>query len=145
VIGVNTAISAEGEGVGFAIPINEVKQAVKDVEEVGRIVRPWLGVRFVMIDEAFAQENELSETHGALLVPGEFPDEPAVVPDSPAAAASLQVDDILLSIDGVDLTFEHSLAEAIRSHRPGDTVTITVKRGEETFDVEVTLAEFESN
>ncbi len=141
VVGVNTAVSAEGEGVGFAIPINEVKQAVKDVQDVGRIVRPWLGVRFVMLDEESAEEFGLVDARGALLAQGNR-GEPAVVPDSPADKAGLQEGDVVLSIDGEELSADHSLAEAIRSHTPGDSVTMTVKRGEETFDVDVVLAEF---
>jgi serine protease Do len=142
VVGVNTAISAEAEGVGFAIPINEVKQAVRDVQDVGRIVRPWLGVRFVMLDEEYAAAAGLSDTQGALVVPGPR-GEPAVVAGSPADHAGLLEGDVLLAIDGQALTVEDTLSKKVRSHRPGDVVTISVKRGEEMVEVAVTLAEFD--
>ncbi len=141
VIGVNTAISAEGEGVGFAIPINEVKQAVADVQEVGRILRPWLGVRFAMIDETLVEERSLTIDHGALIILGPR-GEPAVVPNSPASAADLREGDVILSVDGEELTEDRSLADAVRSRRPGDEVTLMVLREEETIQVVVTLAEF---
>ncbi|HBP00382.1 MAG: Protease Do [Candidatus Uhrbacteria bacterium GW2011_GWC2_41_11] len=142
VIGMNTAISAEGEGVGFAIPIEEVKQVVISVERFGHIVRPWLGVRFVMVTETMAEEQHLPVDQGAWLVPDEKTSDPAVIPKSPADIAGLKSGDIILRVNEKELDEEYTLADAIRTLEAGDAVMITVQRGEEIFDVQVTLTEF---
>ncbi|MBI4598823.1 trypsin-like peptidase domain-containing protein [Candidatus Uhrbacteria bacterium] len=141
VIGMNTAISAEGEGIGFAIPIREVVHAVDSVREHGRIVRPWLGVRFVMLTSERAVFHSLPVSEGAWIPPGE-PGAASVVPGSPADAADLRPNDVVTHLNGQVLSETYSLARAVRAFAPGDAVTLTVLRDGETFDVEVMLDEF---
>ncbi|MFH1253142.1 MAG: trypsin-like peptidase domain-containing protein [Candidatus Uhrbacteria bacterium] len=142
VIGMNTAINSEGQGLGFAIPINEVKQAVESVKQNGRIVRPYLGVRFLMIDKDYATAEKLSVNQGALIVAGSYVDELAVVPESPAAKAGLQEDDIILKVNDQELSDENSLSSVIRDYQPGEIIKMSVLRGEETVEVSVTLEEY---
>ncbi len=141
VIGINTAISEEGQLIGFAIPINTVKRIIESVKQTGRIVRPWLGVRYVMIDEDIAKENQLSVDYGAIIVRGERRTDLAVVPGSPADKAGLQENDIIFEINGARLSINHSLAQEIARHKPGDTITLKILRkgGEKT--VNITLEE----
>lgn len=68
VIGVNTAVASSGQGIGFAIPINDVKTIIRSVKKYGRIIRPYIGVRYMMLDTEAAQEREIDVEHGALLV-----------------------------------------------------------------------------
>lgn len=134
VIGINTAVSSSGEGIGFAIPINSAKKIVEDVIEFGRIVRPWLGVRYVMIDEDYATENELELTEGARVISGSGAFDFAVIPESPADLAGLQEDDIIVSINSELITEDNDLAKVINKYSPGDAVSLEVwRQGEYTF------------
>lgn len=142
VVGMNTAISSGAEGVGFAIPVNEVKTAVESVKKEGRIVRPWLGVRFTMLSKESAKARGLSVNEGALITSGQG--EGAVVSGSPAEQAGLKDGDIVIAVDDEKLTEENSLSKVIREHLPGDILKLTVLHGGETFELVVTLAEYEN-
>lgn len=142
VIGINTAVSFQGESVAFAIPINEAKRAVEDVQEFGRIVRPWLGVRYVLVSPEVGSEVEDWYEVGALIVSGSQPGEVGVFDGSPADLAGLRQDDVIIAVAGEPLSEERALGELISEYRPGDVVTLTILRGTESMDVDVTLAEY---
>lgn len=142
VIGINTAVSFRGESVAFAIPINEAKRAVEDIQEFGRIVRPWLGVRYVLVSPEVGSEVEGLYEVGALIVSGIQPGEVGVFDGSPADIAGLQADDVIIAVDGEKFSEERALAEIISEYRPGDVVTLTILRATETLEVEATLAEY---
>lgn len=144
VIGINTAVSYEGESVAFAIPINEAKQAVADVLEYGRIIQPWLGVRYVLVTPDASGETAGMYEIGAWVVAGDQPGEIAVFEDSPADNAGLQEGDIIIAVNGEDLTESVALAEAVSAYRPGDTITLRVLRGEEVIELEATLEEYQA-
>jgi S1-C subfamily serine protease len=133
VIGVNTAVSQNGQSLGFAIPINAVKRAVESVQKSGRIIRPWLGVRYVMIDEEMAKRETLPSSFGALILRGQTLKDLAVTPGSPADKAGLQENDIILEIQGQKLSDERSLASALANYAPGDEIELKiVHKGKET-------------
>lgn len=142
VIGINTAVSFQGESVAFAIPINEAKRAVADVQEFGRIVRPWLGVRYVLVTPEEGTQTEKRYEVGALIVTGSQPGEVGVFKGSPADLAGLKENDVIIAVEGERLSEERALAERISDYRPGDVVTLSILRGTEPLDVEVTLAEY---
>jgi serine protease Do len=142
VIGVNTAVSREGQLIGFAIPVNAAKRAVESVIAHGRIVRPWLGVRYVAVTDRIAKEEELSVDHGALIVRGATPADVAIVPDSPADRAGLQRDDVITAINGNPVTRERPLVNHIGRFKPGDEVTLTIVRNGDEIEKVVTLDEF---
>lgn len=142
VIGVNTAVSHDGQSVGFAIPVNELKKAVTDVERYGRIVRPWLGVRYAMLDEDLAKIEGIALTRGALIGSRTEGSETAVAENGPAFEAGLQNGDVILSVDGNALGDQLSLGSAIASYMPGQTITLRVLRGDKTITLEATLREF---
>ncbi|KPJ86027.1 hypothetical protein AMJ57_00875 [Parcubacteria bacterium SG8_24] len=140
-IGVNVAIVQGSENIGFALPIDDVRLAVDSVRQHGKILRPFLGVRYVMIDEEMAQENQLPVDYGALVVRGERQIDLAVTPGSPADLAGIVENDIILEVGGERLTQSHPLVVAIRGYRVGDTVTLKIlHKGQET-EVQVTLQE----
>lgn len=142
VIGINTAVSFQGESVAFAIPINEAKRAVQDVQEYGRIVRPWLGVRYVLVTppEEGVQASEYEV--GALIVSGTQPGEVGVFEGSPADLAGLKEDDIIFAVNEILLSEDSALAELVSKYRPGDVITISILRDNEHIDFDVTLAEY---
>lgn len=126
VIGINTAVSREGQLIGFAIPINSAKQVIDSVREHGEIVRPYLGVRYLMLNESIAEANGLSIKQGALIVRGDNRTDLAIVPGSPADKANLRENDIILEINSEALTEENSLAKVIAKYQPGDSLDLKI-------------------
>lgn len=142
VIGINTAISLEGQLIGFAIPINSAKKSIESVKKEGKITRPWLGVRYILLNEEIAKANNLKVNYGALIVRGRSAEELAVVPGSPANKAGLLENDIILELNNQRIDEEHPLAKEIAKYKPGDEVTLKVlSKGEEKI-VKVVLGEF---
>lgn len=140
VIGINTAVAGgTAQNIGFAIPINEVKSALDSVIARGNIVRPYIGVRYVMINESFAQRNNLGIKEGALLR-GDT-NTLAVVPNSPGAKAGLREGDIITKIDGQAITTDNPLQNVISKQKVGDTVAVTVYRDGREQDIKVKLEE----
>jgi len=130
VIGVNTAIASGAENIGFAIPINVVKEALLNFNQTGGFVRPYLGVAYRMISRDLAILNDLPE--GAYVQ--------QVVEESAAEKAGIQVEDILTKIDGKKLVDKDGgLAAVINKKKVGQTVTITLYRDGKTMDVKTTL------
>ena len=142
VIGVNTAIASGGQLIGFAIPINQAKEVIESVKKYGKVVYPFLGVRYVLIDESIAKKNNLPVDYGALIVRGENVTDLAVVPGSPADKAGLMENDIILEVQGEKVTKENNLGKLIRKHKPGDTIELKILRKGEEKTVEVTLDEY---
>ncbi|MBI4050398.1 MAG: trypsin-like peptidase domain-containing protein [Candidatus Doudnabacteria bacterium] len=141
VIGVNTAVSEQAQLIGFAIPINQVKKVISDVEEFGKVRRPFLGVRYRIVTESFAKQENLPVDYGALIVPGDTASEPAVVPGSAAAEAGFKSGDIILELDGVKITAENQLADILRKYNPGDRVILKILSGKTEKTASVILGE----
>lgn len=140
VIGINSAVASGAQNVGFAIPVNRMKKAIKDIEIHGKIVYPYLGVHYVIVNDEVKKANNLQVDHGALLIKGSS-GEPAVLAGSPAAKSGLKEGDVILEIGGKKINEGHTLAEAIQLKNVGDTVTLKVKRGIQDLNVEVKLEE----
>ncbi len=142
VIGINAAVSYDGQSVGFAIPVNDAKKIVDDIRQFGRIVRPWLGVRYLEVDAPLAEEEHLSVEYGVLVTYGyDRETEPAVAPGSPAEKAGLREGDVILSVNGQRLDDHDTLGTTISQYDPGETVTLRIARGDDGFDAKVTLEE----
>ena len=141
VIGVNVAVALGSENIGFALPANIASDIVDSVKETGRIVRPYIGVRYAMITPIFVEKNNLSVDYGALIARGETPDELAVMPGSPADKAGLVEGDIILEVDGAKLEGNTTLAKTIRKHKVGDNLNLKVLSKGNEKTVNVTLQE----
>ncbi|OGF20801.1 hypothetical protein A2316_03160 [Candidatus Falkowbacteria bacterium RIFOXYB2_FULL_38_15] len=142
VIGINTAVSGEGQLIGFTIPINVAKQAIESVKTNGKIVRPWLGVRYILLDETIAKNNHIEVSYGALVVRGKVDTDLAIIPGSPADKAGLVENDIILEINGQKIDGEHPLANEIAKHKIGEEIELKVlSKGKEKM-VKVSLEEF---
>ena len=142
VIGINTAINEAGQSIGFAIPSLVGRQVIDSVRTNGRIVRPWLGVRYVMIDKDYATQYKLQVDHGALIVKGETQNDPSVIPGSPAQKAGLEGGDIITAVDGKSVSVTMPLGRLISMHKPGDQITITLLRQGKEKTTIVTLDEY---
>ena len=143
VIGINTAIAANAQGIGFALPINDVISIIDSVKEHGKIVRPFLGVRFMMIDAKKAKELKIDVEGGALLVGNESEGEFAVVPGSPADKAGLKIKDVILEVDNEKITLENPLHIIIAKKQPSDVLKLKIWRSGEEMEMKVTLVEAE--
>ena len=141
VIGVNVATSSGGENISFSLPSNMVKVTVDSIRENGRIVQPYLGVRYVIIDEEYAKANNLSVTEGALVIRGDDGKSLAVVPGSPADKAGIEENDIITEVDDVKLDDMHPLASVLRQKAVGDTVRLKILHDGVEKTVSATLVE----
>ncbi len=133
VIGVNTAIAQEGQNIGFAIPSNVVKNLIETFNKNGgNFERPFIGVRYKMIDKQTAILNDVVE--GAYIV--------EVVPDSPAEKAGLQEEDIIIEFDGKKVQGDNDqiLAKMILEKKVGDRVNIKIWRNKEIKSLTLTLS-----
>jgi serine protease Do len=139
VIGINTAVVSGANNIGFSIPINNVKRDISSVKKSGKITSPFLGVRYIMLNEDVAKKEELSVSEGALVRGSE--DGPAVTKNSPADKAGILAEDIITEVGGVKVNKEHSLVSLIQRYNVGDTLALRVLRGEESLLIKVTLEE----
>ena len=138
VIGINTAVSTTAQGLGFAIPIDVAKPIMQQAIDGQDLARPWIGVYYTAISPAVAEAEDLPVDYGALLAT-DGGNASAIFPGSPAEAAGLRDGDIIVAIDGEQVTAERDLAMLILPHAPGDTVTLRVLRDNSTTEVELTL------
>jgi serine protease Do len=141
VVGINTAVSGEGQSIGFALPANDVKAALESYERGGKIVRPFLGVRYVQITKALKEEMNLARDYGVLLIRGASTADFAVIPGSPADRAGLKEGDIILEVDGKRVDEDHSLTQILKSYKPNDRISIKVYSGDSEKTIPITLGE----
>ena len=141
IIGINTAVASgeNAQNIGFAIPINQVKGALDSVKTRGVIVRPYIGVRYVMLTDSFAERNNLPVKQGALLRGDE--QTIAVISGSPAAKAGLREGDIITKINDKEITRDNPLQSVVVGFSPGDTVKVTYWRDGKEQAVDVKLEE----
>jgi Do/DeqQ family serine protease len=133
VIGVNTAIVAAGQGIGFAIPINMVKRVVDQLVDKGKVVRGWLGVALQPLSQDLAQSLGLAGTNGAVVG--------STITGSPAAQAGLQQGDVIVAYDKTPIEDYRHVQRLVAETRVGKSVTLQIVRKKQKMDVAVTIAE----
>ncbi len=125
VVGINTAIMESAHGIGFVIPINNAKPVMEILLTHGQIVRPTLKLVAVSVTPQLAFTNDLPVEHGVLVV--------KPVPGGPGEAAGLLADDVIVTFQGVQVADLHHLHALLERQKPGDTVELVVRRGDETI------------
>ena len=131
VVGIATATSQAGHGLGFAIPINMVRDVLEDLQEYGRVRRSWLGIYVAHLSPAIREELELPAEGGALLS--------RLVEDGPAEKAGLQPGDVFLALDGHPVDDAFHLSWLAATFGAAQTVDVTIQRGTEELTVPITL------
>jgi serine protease Do len=140
-IGVNVAMAQGAQNVGFALPINQVKKIIDQVKTQGKISTPYIGIRYVIVDDTIQKDNNLPFNYGALVVRGQRMTDLAVIPGSPADKAGIVENDIILNINGDKITADNQLADEVAKFNVGDVVTASVWHKGETKDYKITLEE----
>lgn len=139
VVGVNTLgipQSSNGQpiqGLFFAIPSNTVKTIIDKLIRDGEVVYPYMGVTAAAVTSQLVAQLDLRVNAGAIVAD--------VVPGGPAAAAGIEPNDVITAIDGTEIDVTTSLTEVLFKHQPGETVTVSVQRGDQRLDLEITLGE----
>lgn len=139
VIGVNTLgipqsnTGAPVQGLFFAVPSSTVTEAVQQLIETGTVEQPYIGISFIQLDPALASANDLPVENGIYVN--------EVAPGSPAEASGLQAEDIIIAMDDQEIGVDQSLSEILSDHQPGDTVALTILRGGQQVNVDLTLAQ----
>jgi len=140
VIGINTAMAEGAQSIGFAIPVNKAKRDIEQVKAEGKIVYPFLGVRYILVNEQVKTEKNLSVDYGALILKGDQ-GEVAITPGSAAEKAGLKENDVILELNGEKISKDNSLANIIMKYSPGDKVTLKLLRGKEEKTISAVLGE----
>lgn len=133
VVGINTAIIASGQGIGFAIPSNMAAQIAEQIKGGKKVRRGWIGVTIQDVDENVAKALGLGKARGALIG--------SVMPDEPADKAGVRAGDIVTAVDGNGVEDAAALLRAIAARKPGSVVALTVWRNGGVKEFKVTLGE----
>jgi S1-C subfamily serine protease len=133
VVGMNTAITAQGQGIGFAVASNTIKSSISQILRYGRATRAWMGIATLTLTPEVAERLQIRSIPGAVVG--------RVEPGSPAEEAGLRVGDVITAIEARPVKEQNDVRAAIRGRRPEDTVTVTVKRGDQTEQLRLRLGE----
>ncbi len=133
VVGINTAINAQAQGIGFAIPTSTVKRVLEDLKSNVGNVRPWIGVQIRSVDENIARYLGLYKAEGALVV--------GVVPDGPAEKAGLEQWDVVVEFNGEEIKDADKLVEEINAVEIGDKVKALIVRNRQVVTVNIVVTE----
>jgi serine protease Do len=136
VIGINTAIIPNGQGIGFAVPVNTAKPLVPQLIDHGKVTRGYLGVTIQPITRDLARAMELENTHGALVA--------EVVPGSPADAGDLQAGDVIESFNGIPVKESHDLPLLVAGSPVGRDAEIVIRRDGRAKTLTARIAELDS-
>ena len=135
VVGINTAIVAGGQGIGFAIPVNLAKNIILQLKSTGEVTRGWLGVGIQDISEEVAEYYGIKEQKGVLVT--------EVFPGDPADLAGIKPKDIILSVNGKTVDSARQLTSMIADIGVGDTIQIKINRDGKTRTIDVKIAKRE--
>lgn len=141
VIGMNTAIAADANGIGFAIPVNATRGMIEELLASGAVKRALLGVQYIDITPDVVTKYDLRVKKGALVNSGNSKNS-ATKDSSPAKKAGIKDGDIITKINTVEVGSNGSLSSIIGMYRPGDTVSVTIIRDGKSMTKRVMLGEY---
>lgn len=136
VVGINTAIIASGQGIGFAIPSNMAAKIIDQIKSGKKVSRGWIGVTIQDVEENAAKALGMKDAKGALIG--------SVMENEPAAKGGMKDGDVIVAVDGKDIDDASALLRAIAEKTPGSQAVIKVWRDGKTLDLTVTLGERQS-
>ena len=133
VVGINTAIIAKGQGIGFAIPINMARKIMEQLKDKGKVVRGWLGVSVQDITEDIAKQLDIKTKRGALIAD--------VFKGDPADKAGIKTGDVIIEIDGQEVENTHELLKIVAGVTVGKEINVKIVRNGETMTLKVQVTE----
>jgi serine protease Do len=139
VIGINSAIVFGAQNIGFAIPINKAKKDLEEVKKFGRLKKPFLGVRYVLLSKDLQPRLRAPTENGALVLAEHGG--AAIVPGSGAAKAGLRERDIIIEVDGSPITEKNSLEDILEQHDIGDRLAVKFLRENQEKTCHLVLGE----
>lgn len=137
VVGINTAIIASGQGIGFAIPINMAKNIILQLKQKGKVTRGWLGVGIQEVTNELAQSFELDEKKGALIS--------SVREGDPASKYGIEVGDIIIEFDGKEIKDYKDLPRVVSNTVPGEKVSVKILRNGKEKTLKVVVGEMKED
>lgn len=140
VLGINTAMVIGAQNIGFAIPINYAKKDFQEVKKYGKIRRPFLGVKYLILNKEISKKNKLPVDFGALII-RERLGEQAIVKNSAADRAGLKEYDIILEIEGEKITEKNPLANILQKFEVGQEISLKILREGKEIISKATLGE----
>jgi serine protease Do len=135
VVGINTAIIASGQGIGFAIPVNMAKEIAPQLQEKGHVTRGWFGVSIQEMTPELAKSFGMKEKKGALIS--------EVITGSPAEKAGIEQGDVIMEFDGKEVAESKDLPKIVASTPVGKSVNVKLARNGKTLDRQVKVSEME--
>lgn len=142
VVGINVAIDEAGAAIGFAIPMKDARVVINSIIKSGRIIRPRLGLKYIMLNPEIAIDNKLNRTSGAWITVGGTVDDSAIVKNGPADKAGLLPGDIIFEVNAIKVENKDTLLSIIQRYKPGDKIGMKVLRGEKVLILIAKLDEF---
>ncbi len=139
-IGVNTAMVMGAQNIGFAIPIDYARNDLEEVKKYGKIKRPFLGVKYIILSKEIAKSNHLPVDYGALIA-RENLGEPAIAKDSAADKAGLKEYDIILECQGEKITFKNPLTFILQKYKIGQEISLKILREKKQIELRAKLEE----
>lgn len=144
VIGINAAMVFGAENIGFALPINNAKKDLDDLKTYGRIRQPFLGLRYIMLDNELKEKFNLPVNFGALIIPESELEQGiirAVIPGSPAAKAGIKQGDIILELANKKINQDKTLIDILQEHKIGQKLALKILRNNKPKTLKITLSE----
>lgn len=140
VIGINTAMVMGAQNIGFAIPINYAKNDLEEVKKYGKIKRPFMGIKYILLSQEVAEKHKLPVNYGALIVREALGEEP-IIKGSSAEKAGLKEFDIILECQGEKIDDKNPLSHLLQKFKIGDEISLKVLRSRKEMNIEVKLEE----
>ncbi len=140
VIGINTAMVMGAQNIGFAIPINYIKKDWEEVRKYGKVKRPFMGVKYILLNKEIAEKNKLPVNYGALIVREVLGEEP-IIKGSSAEKGGLKEFDLILECQGEKIDEKNSLSQILQKYKIGDEIKLKVLREEKEIELKVKLDE----
>jgi serine protease Do len=131
VVGINTAILANGQGLGFAIPVNMAKEVLTQLVEEGHVTRGWMGIGIANIPPEEAKNRGLANTKGALVT--------QIVPGGPADQAGISEKDVIISLNGTSIDTSHTLPTLVAKLKPGTVAQVVILKEGKQYERNVIL------
>lgn len=142
VIGINTAVAADAQGIGFSIPIGAAKGMLAHLIETGKFARPYLGIQYTAITPEVKEQYNLPVSQGSYVYVSGTSNGPSVQSGGPADKAGIKDKDIITKINGYAVGEVASVSTLVSEYRPGDKVEVTVLRDGKTMNLTVTLGTY---